>query len=395
MEQTPMQEPAASQQPNKKKNNTKRVVLIVVCCVVAVVAIAGAYIGTSKAQYDDAVAQLQQHEYDQASFTLSKIPEFVAQDLPQLKALAAAGVLFESGAYKDAQSAFEELGDFLYSLELAEECAQFDREERLAQAEALFSGGDAEQAEELFDSVKAEVDVEEQNQIDLTRALLYYDAEKYDASFEIAKELSDYPGAKDLLVSSAVERARVAEDTGNFYVAYSMVTPYLDSTIAQEYVHSLREGLYQQGVSYAADYIFEMAKPCFDAAGNYKDATDYLKIMELSNKIYQNEGDGIFELLPYIDNEVAHGLMHEYYLPYYLKGTWRGDGYMFEAEDDGYSSDLPGTKDAPQCYFIEGTAYLRDADGNTAEWVDIKIIDRDTIEVYAYSNEKTYTLTRR
>jgi|GEM_PF-2926222 len=303
-------------------------------------------------------------DYDAAikAFTALGIYRETPTALKQVRYLQAAQVL-ESGAYMDAAALFEAIGDYRDAPEKAIEA-------KLMRADALADAGNFESAKELLGELMDE-GCEQAGE-----ALI---AVYKRSAADYAEKEQYIKACNELLELEAKEGVDVEQQIARY-----------------------RKKAYDSAVSdyRAGDYAASTA--LMEALGDYEDAETYLFLANVHTKTAWVAADAlgaVQQLAVLILKEDAAELLvsRQELAEQFLAGYWEGDGCYFSMESDGYISyDLPYVDYGDYYYIEDGVVLLYpEEDPNaTEELFSIRVITVDCIQVYAYGDGGTYTLTR-
>ena len=316
----------------------------------------------------------------------------------------------DNGEYDTAYQAFVALGNFMDSEEMANKSLY-------EKAEAALKNKQYDSAIQIFGSLGDYKDSEDQVlEAKYLKADKYQTDKKYKEAYQLFVELGNYKESQDevlatillweaeALGSSSTAAASTFSRTvklssSHYEMFYSTILMYLNA-------HENADYWYEWGGTNASKNVWTMLKML---PSSYKDTSTLLKLFNLLAKDWV----GYEEL--FRDNET---LMRQCWslafvqdiaeqdeaISYFLEGYWTGSGYylnFYEYEEDGgtYSTfDLPwvykpyGTK----YYDIEDMIYYWDDDDSNhlAKVYRFEIVDYDTIKVFCYKNNRTYTLYR-
>ena len=316
----------------------------------------------------------------------------------------------ENGEYDKAYETFADLGDFMDSEEMANE-ALYEKAERALRNKKYDTA--IQTFQRLGDYKDSETQVLETKYL---QADQYQNDEKYKEAYELYAELGSYKDSEDELLTTILLweeevldyanvldansfRDTVALDSDHYEMFYSTILRHLND-------HEDATYWYDWGATAAArttDTMLSMLP------STYQDVSTMQELFGLLTESYIVYGD-LFRYhealvrecwsLAFVRDMAAQDEAVCYFLESYWT-TYNGGYYLnfYENSDGGTTSDhtLPwvpmpyGTK-----YFnIENMIYYwEDDSGHLAEVYRFEIIDYDTIDVYCYQNNQTYTLYR-
>lgn len=318
----------------------------------------------------------------------------------------------DNGEYDTAHQAFVALGNFLDSEEMANK-SLYEKGKTALKHEQYDS------AIQIFGSLGGYKDSEDQV---LESKYLKADKcrtdKKYEEAYQLFVELGNYKESQDEVLATILlweaevlgSPSSIAANTfaktvklssSHYEMFYSSILIFLNAHDNADY------WCYKSGIFKNASKNVQTILKMLPAS--YKDTNTLLKLFNLLAK-----DSGSCEEL-FLDNEtlmrqcwslafLQDMAAQDYASSYFLKGSWTGSGYylnFYEKEGDGrtYSEfDLPrvsqpsGTK----YYDIEDMIYYWDNKyyEHLAKVFRFEIVDYDTIEVFCYKNNRTYTLYR-
>ena len=226
-------------------------------------------------------------------------------------------------------------------------------------------------------------------------------------SIPFLREIAAYQKVKDCF----------AEDSSREAVAGIIELQQSSPDKASELIDDYEEEIYEYGVNqYQADDI-DHAKEAFDLLSvDYERTSDYLVLIQVSDATkagiftwdWSDENDAdrkiatkLIDLVGF-DNATTLIMKSEKSTILFLDGKWSdGDLYFkfYQSPDDPriYLTirNIPGcSADCKYWSFVNSDFCLTQENGDCDKTARFTILDHDTIEVYVYSTEKTYTLYR-
>ncbi len=325
--------------PKKKKSKSKIIAIVsIILVLVIAVGTVGVVFGIPYFKYVKAKELLEQGEFDQAKDAFFKLDGFMdSEELAKEALYRKAGKFFEEGKYKDAYKIYKELKDYEDTQEKTAECIY-------AWVDALFEIGSATSSAEFKDTVKLTEEHYKtvyntiREQIDS-----HTDFDYWDDSWFNTENSQTLCNILEALPYDYEETARYKKLFGIF---------------SSSEIHPLAE--------YIPDNL-----DYFESVWDIEVVKDFLTI-----------------------NDSLEG---------FLVGYWTdNDGYFlsFEQNSPGISTNF----NIPWVEEPDGTKYYDIVD-NIFMWTDynnqelakvfkITVVDFNTIKVYSYKNNRTYTLTR-
>ncbi len=180
------------------------------------------------------------------------------------------------------------------------------------------------------------------------------------------------------------------------------VSGYAD---ANEVLAFLEDQLYSLGQTEYRAGKYTEARKYFDTIPSYGMSSDYLFLIRMRQGTFIDRSETNFNrLVKLIGFEDANSLLliDDDFAQYFLTGSWvkSNNSIAFTMEEDGsYTESLPTILSGSNYYYIEdGTIYLYK---KSETWDKAKpdkyitVIDYNTIKVYCYKDQKTYTLYRK
>lgn len=240
--------PQPSVYGHKQKKERKKFSKKAKGLIAAVICIAGVFCGffsywtINRQNQNKAIQFLNGQNFSEAKQLLDSIPDFIEPSIPDLKKLAHAGALYESGDYETALAEFEALGDYSYAPQMIEVIYQkFDPDYRNKIAEieeTLSSQGVAAAYEQLkdFDSSKMSEHLKSEY---YKLGLSNYDSNKIEEAVIYFILLDDYKGSDSLAVNIAVEYAKKWINDYNYIKAYNILKPFGDNSEASRLMNVL------------------------------------------------------------------------------------------------------------------------------------------------------------
>lgn len=328
--------------------------------------------------------------------------------IPYYKYRAACDAL-ENGRYDEAYVAFASLNGFMDSVDLAnravyEKAVTAMEEKRYDDAIRLFEAMDGHRdSEDLLLECK------------YLRADQYQADKKYMEAYELFVKLGDYKESKNevlatiLLWESRALGSYTTTDANAFSRTVKLDPSQYESfyTTILLYLNAHEDSTYW--VEGAGESLSQNVQTMLKMLpSTYKDTATLLKLFNLLASEW-TEFDELFRdnetlmrqcwSLPFIQDMAEH----DGAITYFLEGYWTGSGYYlnFYPDENGltYSNfDLPWVAEpyGTKYYVIDDMIYYW-ADENInhlAKVFRFEIVDYDTIKVFCYKNNRTYTMYR-
>lgn len=360
---------------------------------------AGGFYWYAKSVCEKALEQADALEFAEASATFRAVP--LGQKIfPIESEYVAAGELAAAGRYAEAIDAFGALGIY-------REAPAALKQTRYLLAKEVLESGEYLQAADLFAALGDYRDSADQA---FGAKLLRADALAASGNYKSAKDLlralgdEGYGRAKDELVEVCKQCAASYADHGQYGKAYGelLEAQSEDGADVDALLSRYRSKAYESGVSCYRESDFAAAKAQFSAIGDYKDAEDYLFLIEVHNKTSWSTAEAAAaaaRLASLILKEDAADLLMsgDELAGQFLLGYWEGSGHYLSMGADGYLSyDLPYV-DFGDYYYISQGAVLLYEDGdsyNSQPMFFIRAVTANCIQVYAYKDGHSYTLFR-
>jgi serine/threonine protein kinase len=185
----------------------------------------------------------------------------------------------------------------------------------------------------------------------------------------------------------------------------------LDAIVARDVVQEYADPLYEYGITLFQSDISTAAKSVFSLMGQYDRASDYLLLIDTSAKAkidnlywdYSNSGSEtnkqIERLIEIADFENAGEILmsNSSTAFQFMQGEWHGGPayikFYFKSDSRWATSEITGIPSG-QWDFLNGDFYITDSQDVEKKIARFTVIDRDSIEIFVYSSERTYSLKR-
>ena len=347
-------------QQRKRKNGKKgrKGLWITLAVVLAVLLISGGVLGYYALQRDrylKAAEQLNAFDFRQAEGTIAPVPDWMGADVPRIKDLAAAGLLFEDGEYEQARAQFERLGSF-------------------SVAPVMLERTDEALAEKAYQAL-----------VDEITALVQ--ADKLEDAWTKMEQALEGMLSEDRKERLSAAYAQLIADKENPLTLYKQLKDYEKFEAFKTLRSDLIPAIYKKGEAAFYDGDFAKARTYLTSAGDYKKAKTYREVMASYDPA---------TLIPYMNIPAIRERLHtESVLEKYLVGSWTGKGYIFDMEEDfSLTVDIPwGKLDAEYYNLIDGEI-IQYSEDEEEKCFSITVVDMDEMDVYSYSLDETITKIR-
>ena len=241
-----------SVQKKARKKLTKKAkgFIAAAVCAASLFCVLFSYWTVNRNAQNEAIHLLNQQNFTEAERLLDSIPDFIEPSIPQLKKLAHAGVLYESGDYETALTAFEALGDYSFAPQMIEKIYQkFDSDyrEQIAELEEILSFQGLEAAYEQLGGLDFSRMSESLKQEYYKTAANYYEAGEIENSVLLFILLEDYKDSSSRSISIAAEFARKWIDDYNYVRAYGVLAPLADNDEISKLMNELMPLVNERG----------------------------------------------------------------------------------------------------------------------------------------------------
>lgn len=194
---------------------------------------------------------------------------------------------------------------------------------------------------------------------------------------------------------SAYISAGALMESGEYLQAYEALgnlnTPY-PASIKEE----LTRKLYTQAQDYYRNNAYIKAKEIFNILGNYNHTKDYLLLINCRNTPYAKYYDDLIKLIGFEDTKQII-CNYNVYFENFINGKWLTSDkrYHFEIDASGKSShNLPSDYNTSGYYSITRGIYYNGFSGGNKQ-LKFSIVDKNTVSVFCYKNNKNYKLIRQ
>ncbi len=241
-----------SVQKKTRKKLTKKAkgFIAAAICAASLFCVLFSYWTVNRNAQNEAIHLLNQQNFTEAERLLDSIPDFIEPSIPQLKKLAHAGVLYESGDYETALTAFEALGDYSFAPQMIEKIYQkFDSDyrEQITELEEILSFQGLEAAYEQLSGLDLSGMSESLKQEYYETAANCYEAGEIENSVLLFILLEDYKDSASRSISIAAEFARKWIDDYNYVRAYGVLAPLADNDEISKLMNELMPLVNERG----------------------------------------------------------------------------------------------------------------------------------------------------
>lgn len=391
------EQPAEEKKSDRKaKPAPKKVALI--AAVAAVLVLVVSYVGC----YLAARVCAQNSEFSVAGKLLFAASITKLHDA-KLPAYIHAGELMESRNCEEAKKEFEALSGYLNADEMAKE-AYYRQAAQCADANDFFGaieimtelseGGYKDSKEKLLE-IKYRYGI-----------YLMQEECDYKAAEIVFRQLikSGYGPAEEMKKENQYQWAFYQLDQKAYVAAYQRLATIKGYSNVDECMESLTELMYLEGQKLYRGGKYTDAEQIFECITPYADSEKYLVLSRMRKYSAWSSW--------YVDEEDAKTLINNFYFEdaaeillsgqgiaeWFLKGTWKGDGYYFKIDEDGNTNyNLPWFNYG-DWYKIQNGRYLLYPDGkenSTKTLFTITAVNPDCIRVFCHKNNQSYTLFRQ
>ncbi|MEL7608305.1 MAG: trypsin-like peptidase domain-containing protein [Bacillota bacterium] len=328
--------------------------------------------------------------------------------------------LFDNRKYELSASVFDKIRNF-------SDAGHFYLESQYRYAAQLADANDFDKAIEIYIELKTENYKDSGNLVNATKyrfaAYKLYAVGDFDAAYLMAKELKglEYEKAEELYNAVLYEWGYDYIDKKDYLKAYEKFSEIPNYEDSAEVLETLKDTIYLEAQNDYRDENYEDAWNAFSLIKPYGQSNNYLTL--LYNLVYFDEDSDYYPLpmyysvdydwdKPYAGTDLDAILNILYFedaaeiivsgdnlAGVFLLGKWKtsGGSYYFTMKSDGGSiSNLPWY--SADYYFIAGGIYwvYKDDDIlNARAQYGFTVLTPDSISVYCFKNDKTYTLYRQ
>lgn len=388
-------EPIPETPANTQKAKPTPKKIAIVAAITLVLALLGTYLGC----YIGAKICVQNGNFDTAQNLLFVSAVTKLHD-KKLVTYIDAGQMMSARQYGQAKATFESLPGYLNANELAQEA---DYRHALQYADA----NEYDIAMSIMSQLSNDGYKDAQNKaLEIQyRKGVYLLLEK--ADFETAEEIfrqlvnEKYVGAKGMQDETRYLWALSLAEEEDYVGAYKKLKKISYYADAKDAMAVLEEIIYAEGQNLYHNKEYAEAKIRFGCISTYNESELYLSLIGIRTNSNGLSVIGEVSILLqnfYFEDAAEILLSDQDLAEWFLRGTWRGDGYYLSMDADGYLSySLPWINYGDYYRIADGTVlkYPKDDYYATKKLFFIKAITPDCIEVFCYKNNRTYTLNRQ
>lgn len=384
----------------KKRRTLPLILAAAAACLVLAIGITGLVYHN---RYEEAYALAGDGHYREAQTTLT-LPSITELHDPELLRYIDAGILLTDGEYDGARLLLEPLAQqgYLNSAELVLEANYLDARECMRRAdhagaqallEPLAEAGYLDSAELLL-------------QIRYDQSRIALDRGDWEDAMALLKPLADqdYADSFSLYCEAKLGYAwQLIENTGDYSsvesglvymnqltdAGYAQAQTALEDAYTKIYDHSV--SLYQEARTGEAQAYFQLL-------GDHSRSADYLTLCQAHG--LQASLEALWGLRGFADADAL--LLNEYYLSWFLEGSWSSGSYYCSVEFDGDGSSYSYTLSYNLPWQYSGSCDIEDGvmmiyhNGGSTAYKEFKFTIRswDEIVVYCYKDSSSHTLYR-
>ncbi len=175
---------------------------------------------------------------------------------------------------------------------------------------------------------------------------------------------------------------------------FNLAGDYADGATLRK---SLTAAVYDQGLAAYRQKQYASAAQAFQTVGGYLRSDDYAVMANAH--LMEKRADVYDALIPLVGFEDVNALLvsEQTIAVKFLRGVWEGDGQTFSMEPSdapAYTFPCPAVDDY---YIVEGIFHSSSGDGRDdgVPLFSITVMHRNCIQVYLYSNNRSYVLYRQ
>ena len=390
---------------------------------VSAIVTAAIVFGLSVMHYNRAVVCLGKKDYSSARQEIAGSFDFY-QDSIKLSYYINSAYFLELGYYDEAKTRFQSLGSYRDSQQMALECDY-------QKAKKFLNDGDMNRAKAIFGTLRDYLDSKTMVfECDYREAKQLLGSGKYDEAKALFTQLADfkYKDSNTMILetdyqnavaiyndfSSAADDNKQKIEIGKAVMLLESIKDYSD---ASDVLMKVNNEIYDYALSTISkclefmelpdkpitDYMnllvpyrknLGVAEKYFGLVSGYLDADNYMRVIgSLRNSANYDDYNMLMQLWSF--NPARRAILGNWYIHYFLEGTWKGDGHIFSfytvrigiSMYDGIIEDN---------YKIEGLIiYFGSDEKGWREMFKLNVVNQNTINIYAYKNGGTYTLYRQ
>jgi len=422
---------------------------VVICAAVigaAIIVVGGLWIN-AEVNYNKAVELVEAEDIADADESLQRVFSFY-KDAPELRTYISAMYYEDAQKFDNAKKVYGGLGEY-------RDAAQKAIETDYAHANQLLDSDKYDEAKALFvgldDYSQAKAMAQE---CDYRKATVWLDDEDFESARVFFKSLGDYKDAQDMILETDFRETVTWLDAGDFkeakrgfeklarnglekaeemvlesdyrkaleliedakWIPAMLTLEKLDYKDAGDQLTNAKQGLFNQALGEFDRKQYTIARVNFDRIAGFKRSVEYVELCDLLEqadnfavpKDEKNEWPNGLTRIEY-DRLVSFAgdliemedfVLKDAAIHYFLIGNWDGPGSkMMRMKIKGDSWRI--THRMPQFFsgyfdFRDGVCYIfkKDKYDDGKDTWRFTYIDDDTIEIYCFKDEKTYTMKR-
>jgi len=222
-------------------------------------------------------------------------------------------------------------------------------------------------------------------------------------------EKFDYKDSAEMLLNTYYRQAAYKlYELGEYEEAYKILRSLSNKGYekAEDMLQDAAEVVYENAQEAYRSENYIRAKELFTLIDPYMRSSDYLMLYQaLIGDLGSDPSKITEEVVDLFDFENAPSVLvsNTDIACEFLLGTWKSSGgsYYFktiESDEEGYtyecSYNLPWLE-GDRCIIKDGVYYVETKSGEEKEWFRFTVITPNSMDVYCYKNNKTYTLYRK
>lgn len=203
----------------------------------------------------------------------------------------------------------------------------------------------------------------------------------------------------------AYVEAGILMEKGRYLDALRAFEELPGSTVPAAVRNELMSRIYSLGQEFYRSDAYAEAETYFRALGDYGRCEDYLFLIgcHMHPDAASGQYEELYALIGFEDADKII-LLDEVLLEQYLFGLWKDDHLypytleMYEADDGAYRCryDLPAPDLSAQYFYLTNGAYsVGKTEASIKKVFKFSIVDKDTMDVYCYEDQNTYTMHRQ
>ncbi len=381
---------------------SRKAAVISLISVALVILAFGILLITSESSYVTATNYIVEGEYAKAEESLKGALSFY-KDSQKLSRYIRAGLYLKSNEFEKAKKIYENLDDF-------KDAADMVSETDYLYAKYLVENSSFESAKKMFIELGDYKDSKDMVMgVDLAEAQSYIEKGKFDTAEKMLNELagSGYEKAEDLLPEISYQKALLNIGEEDWISAISELEAIGEYKDSKDKLETIKEDLYVEALDFFENKEYDFAKENLEIITGYKQADDYIGLIPLliiiddKEELTKDEYETFMSYSGLIN--VSEYVLKDSVIFWFLIGYWEdssGD-YRFEMsydkDKDHWSAwDSFTNWDGDFYYDIEDAKFIiySEEDDSAHDLYEFEFEGMDTIRVYCYEDDKTYTLHR-